>query len=485
MISNSCPPQLRADVLVDGETVFSSAIAAPSQQHTIYPMRTPYVPHLFGEEVERKLTSRLGWLTAGVASSIPWPSFDVCVIYAGDEYFLRGTEKGDKPSPPCITIACNDGCADEAIAKIYRFTSILSWFEGGYVDVSGYIWGSHPVLYGGRTVYSSMGVAGSKSFNCNHMPIVEQEHVRKALAFWREGKRLDEVHDSYAFLSFYKVIESQFSDGKKKAEWITANIDKLTDRAAKRVAELGAAGIDVSRHLFDSGRCAVAHASLDGEIVDPDIPADRRRLSTDLVIMEELARIYIRDELRVPDSRSLYRTRDRLEPWNPLLPPAVLEILKKGGTPDDVSALSGHIVSIGLWPDGPIPGLEQMTMHSDAVENGVVRIVLINERKTVLLVFFLDYRSGRVHTNLEDGGLLYSENKPDENDVKAYATFFYKVFGNGIAELACGDSEPVDCEVVIPVNMMMTMSAEQAIAETVERFRRENGASDVPSPLAG
>jgi hypothetical protein len=445
-------------------------------------MRTPYVPHFFGKEVERRLGSKRSWLTAGVASSIPWPSFDVCVEYGGDEYFLRGSERAGKSSPPCITIACERCGPDEAIAKIYRFTSILSWFEGGYVDVSGYIHGSGPSLYGGRTVYSSMGVAGAKSFNCNHMPIIEQENVRKALAFWREGKRLDEVHDSYAFLSFYKVIESQFSDGKAKADWIAANIEKLTDRAAKRVAELRSAGIDVSRHLYDSGRCAVAHASLDGEIVDPDIPADRRRLSADLVIMEELARLFIRDELKVPDSRSLYRTRDRLEPWAALLPPPVLEILKNGGTPDDVSALTGRIVSIGLWPDGPILGLERMTMHVDAIEHGIVKIVLINERKTILLVFFLDYRSGRVHTNLEDGGLLYGENGPDENDVRAYATFFYNVFANGIAELICEDKEPIDCEVVIPVNMMMMKSVDEAIAEQVERFRRESAARDASAP---
>lgn len=447
-------------------------------------MKTPYIKHTFGDEVDRKLRGRRGWLTAGVASSISWSSFDVCVHYAGDEYFLRGSERDGKPSPPGITIACNGSAeADEAIGKIYRFTSVLSWFEGGYVDVSGYIWGSHPTLYGGRSVYSSMGIAGAKSFNCNHMPIIEDDNVRKALAFWREGKRLDEVHDSYAFLSFYKVIESQFADGKKKADWITVNIETLTDRAAKRVAELRAAGIDVSRHLFDSGRCAVAHASLEGEIVDPDIPADRKRMSADLVIMEELARIYIRDELKVPDSRSLYRTRNRLEPWAGLLPAAILEILNQGGTPEDLSMLAGRAVSIGLWPDGPIPGLERMTMHVDAFETGIVKIVLVNARKTILLVFFLDYRSGRVHTNLEDGGLLYGENKPDETDVRAYATFFYKVFGNGIAELMCGDIEPIDCEVVIPVNMMMTASPDQAIAEAVERFRKENArlSSYIPS----
>jgi hypothetical protein len=338
------------------------------------------------------------------------------------------------------------------------------------------------VLYGGRTVYSSMGIASTKSFSCNHMPIIEQENVRKALAFWREGKRLDQVHDSYSFLSFYKVIESQFADGRAKADWITANIAKLTDRAAKRVEELRAAGIDVSRHLFDSGRCAVAHASLDGEIVNPDIPADRRRLSADLVIMEELARIYIRDELRVPDSRSLYRSRDRLEPWASLVPPTVLEELKKGGAPEHMAVLTGRTVSVGLWPDGPIPGLERMTLHVHGVNSGIVKTVLLNERKTLLLVFLLDYRGGRVHTNLEEGGLLYGENEPDEDDVRAYATFFYNVFGNGIAELQCDACEPIDCEVVIPVNMMMTMSPEQAIAATMERFRAEREAAQNSVP---
>ena len=97
-------------------------------------MKTPYVTHIFGDEVDNKLRSRRGWLTAGVASSIPWPSQDVCVIYDGNEYFLRGSKRDEKSSPPCITIACNDGDADQAISKVYRFTSILSWYMGGYVD---------------------------------------------------------------------------------------------------------------------------------------------------------------------------------------------------------------------------------------------------------------------------------------------------------------------------------------------------------------
>ena len=113
-------------------------------------------------------------------------------------------------------------------------------------------------------------------------------------------------------------------------------------------------------------------------------------------------------------------------------------------------------------------------MHVDAVDSGVVKVVLINERKTILLVFYLDYKGKRIHTSLEEGGLFYGENNPDENDVRAYATFFYKAFGNGIAELKCEGIEPINCEVVIPVNMMMTASPEEAIADAVEQFKMKN-----------
>src|SRR4051812_3614890 len=163
-------------------------------------MRTPYVTHIFGEEVERKLRSPGPWLTAGVASSIAWPALEVCILYSGDEYFLRGTERDGKPSPPGISIRCRSDTVDTGISKVYRLTSVLSWFLEGYVDVSGYISGSRPFLYGDpRRVFSSLGQAGTKSFNCNHMPIIEDDRTRIALAFWREGLRLTNVHDGYAF----------------------------------------------------------------------------------------------------------------------------------------------------------------------------------------------------------------------------------------------------------------------------------------------
>ena len=391
--------------------------------------------------------------------------------YAGDDYFLRGTELNGNPSPPCITVPCNDNQIDEVLAKVYRFTSILSWYHQGYVDVSGYMSGSHPILYGDqRRAYSELGIFGDKSFNCNHMPIIEQDNVRKALAFWREGMRLIRVHDSYSFLSFYKVIESQFSKAALKVAWIEENINQLTDRAAKRVLELQADGIDVSAHLFDSCQCAVAHASLKGEIIDPDIPVDRRRIYFDLDIMQQLATRYILNELKVPNESTLYQSRNRLDPWKTLLLRETLDELINAGEPDAITDLNGLVVSIGLWPDGGISGLENMTLRVEAVKKGIVRISLVNQRMTVLLMFYLDFPNGRVHTGLEEGGLCNDVNQVVEADVKAYATFLYYVLGNGIAELACGELEPIDCEVVIPLNIIPP-NPEMAIEDTIKQFR--------------
>lgn len=438
-------------------------------------MAGSYIPHYFGDVVERKLRSRIGWLTAGVASSIPWPEGDVWVVYDGDDYILRGSKRNGEPSPPGITVPCDRGDVDESLAKIYRFTSILGWFAGGFVDVGGYVSGTHPMLYGDpQNVYSSVGAAGSKGFSCNFMPLIRDEAARKALAFFREGKRLKRVHDSYAFLSFYKVIESQFADGKAKGRWIDANLDALTsERAASRIADLRAAGTDVGRHLFESGRCAVAHASLDGAIVDPDIPADRRRLSDDLAIMEALAYHFISHELKIETDHETYRDRNRLEPWHKLVNEDTLGQLLRGQMPPNVDDLEHRRASIAIWPDGPVPGLDEMTMRVDAIGEGAIRIVLLNPRKTIILPFVLDFRHGRAHTQLDDGGLCGTpEVQPDEADVRAYATFFYRVLGNGIAELRIDGFDPVDCDVVIPVNIIPPLPA-KAIEEAVERFRQQ------------
>ena len=439
-------------------------------------MRTPYVLHVFGEEVQRKLRSQMGWLSAAVASSIPWPTKDVWIQYAGDDFILRGTQNGPQPSAPAITVPGTKDQIEENLARVYRLTSVLGWFLGGYVDVVETIHGSHPMGFGAqmRQAYSEVGQFGDRGFDCNHMPIVESENVRIALAFWREGQRLTRVHDSYAFLSYFKVIESQYQQGSDRADWFARHVDLMTGDAGTRVAQLRADGIDVGRHLYESGRNAVAHASFGGGIVDPDIPADRRRIGADLVLMRELARHYIASELKVPTARELYQTRNRIEPWEPLIDAAMLATLAAGGTPARELGLDGLSVGLGLWPEAPAPGLSHLTLRVDAVHEGAARVLLFNERMTMMFAFVLDFRKGQVHTQLDHSNLLQNdEHRPTEDDVREFYTVFHRVIGNAVVELHIEGREPVDCEVVIPTNII-PRNPDEAVAEAVEAFRRAN-----------
>lgn len=439
-------------------------------------MQTPYVPHVFGEAVDQKLRSQIGWFNGAVASSIPWPAKDVWIQYAGDDFILRGTESGDKRLAPAITMPGVMQRRDECLSRLYRFSSVLGWFLEGFVDIVDIIHGSRAISFGAGTrfAHSSVGQFGSKSFCCNHMPIIENENVRIALAFWREGERLSGVHDSYAFLSYFKVIESQYQDGRGRADWFTRNVDQITDeRAVSRVAELRAIGEDVGDHLYVSGRNAVAHASFGRGIVDPDIPSDRRRIAADLVLMRALALRYIADELGVPTAGSLYSSRNRLEPWESLLDSQALATLKGGGSPDQaLLGLEGRRLGLQLWPDGPIPGLDAMTMRVDGVHEGAARVLLFNDRMTIMFAFVLDFRNGKLHTQLNNSGLLQNDqHRPIEEDVRAFYNVFHHVIGNAVVELILEGREPVAAEVVIPKNIIPRNPAE-AVEEAVEAFRR-------------
>ncbi|MDD2933875.1 MAG: hypothetical protein PHO76_08325 [Methylotenera sp.] len=435
-------------------------------------MRTPYIPHYFGDKVEQKLAGQLGWLTAGVASSIPWPKSDIWIIYNGDDFIIRGTEKNGEPSPPCITVPCQNNAVNESLSKIYRLTSVLSWFKGGYVDVSGYVTSSHPILYGdARNVFSNLGLATDIHFNCNHLPVIDDDNARKALAFWREGCRLIRVHDSYAFLSFFKVIESQFNNGRQRQIWIEANIDHLPQWAANRVEVLRADGVDVSSHIYESGRCAVAHASLNGEIIDPDIPEDRRRISADLDLMQGLAMRYISHELKVPNESSLYKSRNRLEPLVILIKPEVLVELNAGTTPDQFDAFNEVHVSICIWPEEPVAELKDMQFQLIGLSDGIVRFNLTNKSKSIYLEFVLDFPNGKAHTLLENSGLRYLGNDVTENDVITYSTYFNQILCNRIAEIRIDGCDPIDCEVVIPMNII-PMTLEETLEHNLKRHKQ-------------
>jgi hypothetical protein len=445
-------------------------------------MRSPYVPHLFAEQAAEKLQNRRGWLTVGVASSIPWPQEDVWLEYDHSEYLLRGVrKKGEHTTTPCISTPCpSNEQSDDALSRLYRFVSILGYFKRGYVDIVGVTWATYPIFHVTPNQLIGVTLEGSKYFNCNHLPIIENDQVSKALAFLREGRRLRRVHDPYSFLSFFKVIESQFESPDRVA-WIEQNLGQLGGTAGTRIAELRAQGVDVNRHLYESGRSAVAHASLTGVIVDPDVPADRKRIVADLDVIEALATRYVKIDAGVPDEMDLYEKRDRTAPWHPLMRPTAVEALKGGGKvtdPADLGTLEGTRVSIKLWPDPPAGQFHAMTLLPVESGGGALKLIALNERETILLAFSMDVRKGRMHALLNEGWCRDC-NDTTEQDIEDYTRYFHSVIANRIVELGIAGAQPVDCDVVIPVNII-PRPPEEAVAQALEQFRRAKAKSVGP-----
>ncbi|VWC75880.1 hypothetical protein BLA39750_00867 [Burkholderia lata] len=422
-----------------------------------------------------KVGDRIGWLTVGVASSVAWPEDDVWVEYDHTEYLLHGARlEGERRIAPCISTPADREQIDEALSRLYRFASVLGFFKRGYVDITGHTWGGHMIRYvSPRDTFTTSLQGGKRSFSCNYMPVIEDDQVRKALAFLREGRRLERVHEPYSFLSFFKVIESQFQP-RDRVAWVENNLALVTEeRAVNRINELRRQGVNVNLHLFESGRCAVAHASVGGNIVDPDIPADRKRIAADLDIVAALANRYIKFDAGVPDEMDLHKSRDRVASWHALMPAESVATLKAGGhlmNEEDLGQLNGATVSVRLWPDVPARQFEGMTLLPTECGDGVVKLIALSARGTIVLAFAMDVANGRMHTLLNEGGMRAGV-EIDEEDVEDYTRYFHSVVGNRIVELAIEGAEPVDCEVVIPVNIIPRVP-EEAVAHALDQFRR-------------
>ena len=243
------------------------------------------------------------WLNVGIKGSAAWPTEETTVEFGGHKLVLKPATRETEQS-----IHFNlRGIPDvDALTLINRFLSILSWCGDRPME-NLYGWSGTRVPVAVRRQSRTLGSSIMFPF---YRKLEQDKKARLALALFREARTVNST--PFEFLSYFKILNIFWKDklvtinGQRQnplIEGIRATLPMLKDElAVNRLRILGTTEPDVPKYLYESGRCAIAHAYAD-PIVDPDDVSTLHRLSEDLYIIKEVAEHLIGAKLKI--SRSI------------------------------------------------------------------------------------------------------------------------------------------------------------------------------------
>lgn len=230
----------------------------------------------------------MAWLNCEIATEAPWPSGCKEVAFGAHKLFLMPLTRDNSAS---VHIELQGRCDIEGVTVINRFLSVLSWKD----DAPAINYGGFSGSITPQPMQRSRVPLGYHPIDCfpDKISEITGKKARLAVALYREAKSLDNGVP-YQFLSYFKILNIFWSDKKingknQLVEGLRCALYELPNNEyVNRVSELEQQHGDVARYLYESGRCAVAHAFSD-PIVDPDDVADVKRLSEDLLLLNGLA----------------------------------------------------------------------------------------------------------------------------------------------------------------------------------------------------
>lgn len=376
----------------------------------------------------RKGRSR--WLTVAIRDVVSWPDIEYFQDYDGFEFILLPETTR---TPPAVAIELGPPLDYRgARAAIRRLLSAYSWAEShAAIDDFG-IGAGYPGGVGkeeGPVRFSRPG------FRLDYLPSTSDTKARLCLALYREALGLN--NDAYRFLAFFKIVNVLHERGGAQTAWINGAIPKLTERRAlERLAELRKTEKDLGRYLYESGRCAVAHAYAQ-PVADPDEPADTERLSADLPIVQALAEHLIEFELGVKSAATIRKEHlYELEGFRVHFGTGLTARLKAKDAvkPEEVPALPslGFHVREHL-PQGTFLG---MSARVADVQQGVVIVECVAASALATLIVELDFSKERLRIDPLEGIRSSDDGSSNAMLTAMDAHLFWRhIFGNRIVEV--------------------------------------------------
>ena len=227
-----------------------------------------------------------------------WPQNETIIKFGGYDLLLKPLTKTTEAS---IHINLERISSVDALTLINRFLSILFWCDDVPMEnLYGFSGSAEPVAIPRDTTRTCGVCIGGYLF---YRDLAPDPKAKLALALYRETLTVNSV--PFSFLSYFKILNIFWKDKYKKngsnelIEGIKKMLPKLNDpEAVGRIKQLSKNQPDITKYLYESGRCAVAHA-YSRPLVDPDDIDDRMRLSQDIWIIKAIAEELIESELKI------------------------------------------------------------------------------------------------------------------------------------------------------------------------------------------
>jgi hypothetical protein len=431
--------------------------------------------------IKGELAHRGDWIVANIATTSFWPVTAQKVHWRGVDIWIMPIMKGFYPAVAMMVPPGKSRAECEEL--VMRFMSMLSWVEekGISLEFGGLSGGSLPRPMGRE---KERGHSICSEFDLSYFPEISDEKTMLALALMREGRGIN--HVGYAFLSFYRVLETAIPDDQKRIAWIASAIAGLTGYGVNEALDgIKTKGIttpdDIGTHLFRSGRCAMAHGARK-PIIDPDKPGDLRRLGSELPIVRALATKAIEDIFGVETRDTQYRKHlYELTGFKEILGPEIVRGLQQGTPPTDERLVNVPDISMRIRRKEAYAPLEGLRCTALGYTGKQVHMQFQSLQGDIEVDFSLDFESERILFDIFRGVSVCDTGTAESAErVHEVKRFEHDYFCNGQLHIVASDSGELigRKDAYIPVNLYFDSdgaTAELAQRKGIAEARRQRG----------
>lgn len=411
------------------------------------------------------------WVCLNIRPDVTWPVRPQSLRFADHRVWIIPITLEDYPGvainhPPEMT-------QQEAESILYRFLSVLSWRENAGIAVAYRTGGNLPRMMG---LNKNVGFAIRGEFDFTEVICPKEESPRIALALMREARSLN--HYGYAFLSLWRILELAYPDKRVRTDWMEATLRSLNGSGVQEaLATVAAQGItDIGRHLYASGRCAIAHAT--GQpIINPDDPRDALRLYGELPLVRELAIRAIEERFGIDTPSTEYAKHlYELRGWKDALGQPLIAAIYAGEEPQTDQMLDLPAIHVRLRECSSYGPLEKMIPERIEQQGQELSMVYKSTDSLVQIHFRLALTEERLKFDLfnglyihEDGSVAAAEHR------REIQRFFRDYMLNGELQMWNADTGALlsRLDAYLPLNMMVDLDACNAnIAAAEEEVER-------------